>query len=341
MMLSALIAINFMYSATNVMAIENLDLEDIWIRDPNLFYYDGKYYLTGTTHNDGFLGYSSTDMVDWEYHGLIYQRNSSNYWANYLFWAPEVVVKDDTFYMFFTAKNDTTHRATGVAVSNDPMGPYIDLMPDPLTPSDYDCLDGHLYDEGNGSQYLVYVNEWIQDGVEGTGAMWIQETSSDYTHLVGEPVELFEGGDADWSNRVVDGPSMIKHEGTYYLFWSSFGPSGYNVGYAYSENLHAGYQQSSKPVINDDSGHSTWFYNQSSGHRLVVFHHPNSGEAEHAVIRRLIWDEGRGTWKIDPPMEEDGIPGASVYLLLLLAASSVSIISRRLRISTDSSHVVP
>ena len=41
-----------------------LNIEDFWIRDPNILYHNGTYYMTGTTEPwGGFLGYSSTDLV--------------------------------------------------------------------------------------------------------------------------------------------------------------------------------------------------------------------------------------------------------------------------------------
>ena len=113
-------------------------------------------------------------------------------------------------------------------------------------------MDGHLFKDFDGTEYLIYSNEWIQNGTVGIGEMWIQEISHDYTHLIGNATVLFQGGDADWSSIVIDGPSMFYYNDVYYLFWSSF-DDNYGVGYAYSDNLLGPYVQSQKPIVPNDT----------------------------------------------------------------------------------------
>ncbi|MHA1849378.1 MAG: family 43 glycosylhydrolase [Promethearchaeota archaeon] len=282
----------------NSSSAENgLQLQDIHIRDPNIFFFNGTYYMTGTTALDGFLGYSSRDLEHWNYEGYIYRKNDSNYWAQQLFWAPEVVVRNGTFYMFFTANSTTRKRATGVAVAEKPLGPYHDLSPEPLTPPEWQCLDGHLFKDTDGKEYLIYVHEWLDSG---TGEMWVQQVNENYTSLIGEKHLLFRGGDATWSNNVVDGPSMIHVNGIYYLFWSSFnGGSGYCCGYAQSRELFGPYIQSSYPVITGDGGHSTWFRENGTGKLLITYHRPNSNGLERPEIKSLYLINGRWTVKKD------------------------------------------
>lgn len=286
-------------SATNLPASPPLSLNEISIRDPNILYFNDTYYMTGTTSGNGFLGYSSKDLVNWTSHGLIYERNVSNWWAKYQFWAPEMVYRNGLFYLFFSGKNDTTRRATGVAVASNPLGPYIDLMPNPLTPPQYECLDGHLFRDTDGLEYFIYVYEWVQAGI---GEMWIQRIASNYTHLIGEPVFLFRGTDASWGNFVVDGPSMIKRNDTYFLFWSTYNQKNdgkYCCGYATATNITGPYTQSTEPLINNDAGHCTIFKQNGSDDYSITFHQPNS-RIERAQIRSLLWNEKKQGWMLDP-----------------------------------------
>ncbi|NMC04714.1 MAG: family 43 glycosylhydrolase [Candidatus Lokiarchaeota archaeon] len=269
-----------------------LTLDQIPIRDPNIMYYDGTYYMTGTTAWDGFLGFSSTDLVTWTSLGHIYTRNASSTWALLEFWAPEQVYKDGKFYLFFSGKTGVTNRATGVAVATSPAGPYVDLTSHPLTPPEWNCLDGHLFRDDDGCEYFIYSHEWV-DFSSGAGEFWIQPIAPDYTSLVGEPTYLFRGGDAAWSGGVTDGPSMLEHEGVHYLFWSS-GHGGYQCGYAWSRDVLGPYTQSLNPVISDDGGHSTWFRRDGTGELLITYHQPNGGGMERARIDRLCFT--RGTW---------------------------------------------
>jgi beta-xylosidase len=269
-----------------------LALDDFGIRDPNILYHNGTYYLTGTTAGDGFLGYSSTDLVTWMPLGHIYIKNASSTWAQQDFWAPEQVYNDGKFYLFFSGKTDATNRATGVAVATSPAGPYVDLMANPLTPPEWNCLDGHLFRDDDGSEYFIYSHEWV-DFTTGNGEFWIKPIANDYTTLVGEKTYLFRGRDAAWSGGVTDGPSMIKRDGTYYLFWSS-SHGGYNCGYARSRNVLGPYTQSLNPTITGDGGHSTWFRRDGTGELLITYHQPNGGGKERAKIDRLCFSDG--TW---------------------------------------------
>ncbi len=263
----------------------SLTLDDIWIRDPNILYYNDTYYMTGTTAGDGFIGYSSVDLETWTSLGHIYTRNASSTWALKDFWAPEQVYKDGKFYLFFSGKTDTTNRSTGVAVATSPAGPYVDLMANPLTPPAWNCLDGHLFRDDDGSEYFIYSHEWV-DFPSGNGEFWIQPIAADYTTLIGEKTYLFRGRDAAWSGGVTDGPSMLKYDGTYYLFWSS-GHGEYCCGYASSRNVLGAYTQSLNPTIADDGGHSTWFRRGGTGELLIAYHQPNGGGMERAHIDRL------------------------------------------------------
>ncbi|MHA1698123.1 MAG: family 43 glycosylhydrolase [Promethearchaeota archaeon] len=294
-----------------------MSLDEIWIRDPNIHYSEGKYYMTGTTApSSGFLGYSSPDLEHWKLEGYIYQKNESNKWASSNFWAPEIVQREGKHYLFFTGIAQDTKRGTGVAIADTPAGPFVDLSPDPLTPKDWHCLDGHLFKDIDGKEYLIFVHEWI-DGP--FGEMWIQQINENYTSLVGNKTYLFKGTDAPWSNVVVDGPAMIYHEGVYYLFWSSYNnDDGYCCGYAYSQSILGPYHQSAKPVIRFDGGHVTIFHENGTERLLITFHRPNSGGLERAKIRELRFTDGQ--WTIPPEFRLPSVQQHEfIYFILLIA----------------------
>jgi beta-xylosidase len=304
-----------------------LTLDDFWIRDPNIMYHNGTYYMTGTTDpGGGFLGYSSIDLVTWTPIGRIYDRNASSSWALYDFWAPEQVYKDGKFYLFFSGKTETTNRSTGVAVATSPAGPYVDLMSNPLTPTEWNCLDGHLFRDDDGSEYFIYSHEWV-DFPSGNGEFWIQPIAEDYTTLVGEKTYLFRGRDAAWSGGVTDGPSMLEYDGTYYLFWSS-GHGGYSCGYASSWNVLGPYTQSLNPTIAEDGGHSTWFRRGGNGELLITYHQPNGGGQERARIDRLCFS--MGNWLL---CKDDGVSlpvWAPIPPAALLCLACVALYKKRL-----------
>nr|MDO8109524.1 family 43 glycosylhydrolase [Candidatus Sigynarchaeota archaeon] len=304
-----------------------MHLDEIWIRDPNIMYHDGLYYMTGTTAGDGFLGYVSSDLEHWDPIGHIYTRNASSTWALQDFWAPEQVYKNGKFYLFFSGKTSTTNRSTGVAVATSPVGPYVDLMLAPLTPAEWMCLDGHLFRDDNGSEYFIYSYEWV-DFPSGIGEFWIQPIAPNFTTLIGEKTLLFRGKDATWSGGITDGPSMLKLNGTYYLFWSSIN-HGYNCGYASSRQVLGPYEQSINPTITGDGGHSTWFRRGGDGELLITYHQPNHGDGIRAHIDRLCFVAGQWHLCKDLGSAIDAWP--SIIPLALIGIASVVLFRRTSR----------
>ena len=121
---------------------------------------DGTYYMIGTGGvKDGFKMYSSPDLKTWKDEGRIYQGNTDDSWNIANFWAPELYEKDGKFYLLFSADwrenptNELENFRIGVAVSDNPTGPYTDLMDRPIFDPGYPVIDGNLWFE-NGKTYL-------------------------------------------------------------------------------------------------------------------------------------------------------------------------------------------
>jgi len=101
---------------------------------------------------------------------------------------------------------------------------------------------------------------------------------------------------------VIDGPSMIYENDHYFLFWSSFNSYNkgkYCVGFATSDNPLGPFIQSKNPIIWEDGGHSTWFLENATQTRKIVYHQPNAGP-ERAIIKNLNYDIRSSSWAVDP-----------------------------------------
>jgi beta-xylosidase len=276
---------------------------EIHMRDPWVMPHDGTYYLIGTTgdcwgkEGGGFEVYSSPDLVRWTLRGQALAKPAAPTWAAYQFWAPEMVERNGRFYLFYSGKSDSTRRGTGVAVSDSPVGPFVNLSAMALTPPEWECLDGHLFRDTDGSEWLIFVHEWVQCK---TGEMWAQRIAPDYTELVGERHMLFRGRCAPWTDDVIDGPMMVMAGGRYHLFWSSFdrGPDragGYCAGAAVAEALLGPYVQPAEPVVAGDGGHNCVFRG-FDGRTYTSFHRPNGTPNERVEIWALDLEDGR--WRL-------------------------------------------
>ena len=177
-----------------------------------------------------WMCYSTKDMVNWTDHGIIAgvrEPYKTFKWADGVnAWAPACIERNGKFYLYcpFPYKGK---MAIGVAVSDNPTGPFVDPIGKPLiyrgNDGDFDPAvfidDGqaYLYWGGNGPCYYVKLNE---DMISVSGD--IQIASIDFT---GTPREA----------SYTEGPWLWKKNNRYYLAWASrCCPEG--IGYAISDS---------------------------------------------------------------------------------------------------------
>ena len=128
--------------------------------DPEILYSNktGKYYIYSTTDGKPGWGgykyyvYSSADLKEWKNEGVALDAKSDQIaWANGNLWAPAAIeVKQKNgcykYYLYFSARpNDNGRKQMGVAVSDSPTGPFVDLG-QPLLAKNHPGCNGQLID---------------------------------------------------------------------------------------------------------------------------------------------------------------------------------------------------
>lgn len=268
--------------------------EDIQIRDPFVLVDDNTYYLYGTTDKNcwgdvgtGFLSYKSSDLENWEGPFNAFTP-TADFWADRHFWAPEVYKYNDKYYMFASFKAPDKCRGTQILVSDTPDGTFAPISDKPITPSDWECLDGTLHIDDNGKPWMIFCKEWLQ---VDDGEMWALPLSDDLMTPVGEPVLLFNASLAPWvkgsqrSDRVVyvtDGPFLYKtQKGSLLMIWSSGSEKGYAIGIARSAdgNLTSKWSHEEKMLFSENGGHGMIF-KSLDGRLFVSLHSPNNTPME-------------------------------------------------------------
>jgi len=131
--------------------------------DPDVLYYDGKYYMYATSYyvEKGYEVYTSTDLVNWTNEGMtLTEAWGIDHW----YWAPDVEEIDGKFYMIATVAEHV-----GIAVADSPLGPFI---PEGnwLFES---TIDGHIFVDDDGTMYIYYVSwrEGYAYGIYGVKMM--------------------------------------------------------------------------------------------------------------------------------------------------------------------------
>jgi hypothetical protein len=216
-----------------VKAEKNPIIPNLGVCDPHVHVFEDRAYLFAS-HDHSVLNktwdmrdwqiWSSKDLVGWDFERAIdpadfYMGPSSECWA------PDAAFKNGKYYFYFSDGN----RATGVAVSDAPGGPYFDALGRPLldgsltTTTEYDPA---VFIDDDGSAHIMFGGpSWAY----GAGAgYYMAELNADMISLKTEPKLVTVNHDAD------DKASLHKKNGIYYLSWASF--------YATAENLYGPYE---------------------------------------------------------------------------------------------------
>ena len=263
-------------------------LDEINIRDPFVLLWQDAYYLYGTRGATcwgpatGFDVYISQDLENWS-EPITCFENDGSFWADRNYWAPEVHLWQGRFYMFASFKNETRCRGTAILRADTPQGPFVPWSDGPVTPPDWECLDGTFYADETGRPYIVFCHEWVQ---VGDGEVWALPLTQDLTAADGRPTLLFRASEASWAKAVhhssgkvgyvTDGPYLWRDRlGRLLCLWSSFSETGYTQGLAVSDqgDISSHFSQL-EPLFQENGGHGMLFRTKA-GKTLLTLHAPN------------------------------------------------------------------
>jgi beta-xylosidase len=198
--------------------------------DPFVLQVGDTYYAYATNGNGKQVQTAtSKDLQHWTPGPDALPKVAEKWAYNGATWAPEVMKIGDRYVLYYT-----TSQKIGRAVARTPLGPFVDDSAKPLV--DQFTLGGSIdaspFRDDDGSLYLYWKNDGNSIGQETD--IWVQRLAPDGLSVVGKPVRTGEKNDQVWEGRVVEGPTMWKHDGRYYLFYSGndYANDAYAVGYA-------------------------------------------------------------------------------------------------------------
>ncbi|MDR0388155.1 MAG: glycoside hydrolase family 43 protein [Treponema sp.] len=283
-------------------------IRNIQIRDPFIFREGNVYYLFGSTDKDiwcspgvGFDMYKSEgNLTEFEGPFPVF-RPPAGFWSETNFWAPEVYRYRGEYYMFATFKPKHGRRGTAVLKSPSLSELFTPWSEGPVTPAEWECLDGTLYVDGGGKPWMIFCHEW-QQVVDGE--ICLLPLRDDLKAAAGKPELLFRASEAPWSGSlknkavsgyVTDGPNIYTAgNGALLMLWSSFGPDGsYRIGLAVSESasIRGPWKQRGEPLYAADGGHGMLF-RSVEGTLYLTVHSPNKTPDERPIFIEMIEEDG-------------------------------------------------
>lgn len=244
--------------------------------DPYVLYDDGVYYLYSTNApGDGFYADVSTDLVHWKRHG---QRvaDKKDLYGEYGFWAPEVYFVNGTYYMLYTAEE---HLA--LATADSPLGPFRKAG-DGFLLAEH-SIDGSLLFDDNGKIYMYYAHA----GAKGE-CLFVTEMEPNLLHCkegTKKQLSVPEG----WEDAVNEGPTVLRHNGTYYLTYSgqSYESANYGVGCMTASSPTGPFtRDKTNPVLQSNlaspgCGHHCFAPSPDGSELFIIYHRHLSSDAIH------------------------------------------------------------
>ena len=212
--------------------------------DPDIDYFDGKFWIypTGWSGNY-FHAFSSTDLVNWTDEGVILDVNKDHQpttdgdentaispWSVGSAWAPTIEKKNGKYYFYYCAKLPNGQSAIGVAVADNPAGPYK-AADQPLVTRTMEgvtvgqAIDPSIFTDPNtGKSYILY----------GNGSPAIAELNDDMVSIKAGTVKKLNG-----LNGFRESVVVAYRDGKYHWTWScdDANSPNYHVRYGVSDSI--------------------------------------------------------------------------------------------------------
>ena len=218
--------------ATTVWA-QNPIICDRYTPDPAPYVHGDTLYLfvdhdEDVTQNNYFtmkdwLLYSTVDMVNWTYRGTPLTSATFSKWAKQDndCWASQCIERNGKWYWYVTATiKGEAYPGIGVAVADNPAGPYTDPIGKPLVKGWFK-IDPTVIIDDNGQAYLYY----------GNNNLWYAKLSKSMTSLSSSEISVNvkdenafgphknENGDPNFE----EASWIYKRNGKYYLEYAAGG----------------------------------------------------------------------------------------------------------------------
>jgi len=200
--------------------------------------------------------------VHWTLATHVFSSAQKPAWATGDFWAPEIHQVGAHWVVYFSARDTDGKLSIGAASAADPLGPYT-ALPQPLVhDANMGLIDASEFTDTDGTPYLL----WKEDGnaVGQHTPIHAQRLAADGLSLTGTRATLITN-DQTWEGAVTEGPFMIEHGGSYYLFYSgnSYANASYAVGVAKASSPTGPFTKAAAPIVTSTS---TWV---GPGHNSV------------------------------------------------------------------------
>lgn len=282
-------------------AQNNPIIKDKYTADPSALVHNDKVYLyVGHDEADKdfnfykmneWLVYSSTDMIFWQEHPVPLKVTDFK-WAKADAWASQVIERNGKFYWYVSTSHATLEgKAIGVAVSDNPIGPFKDAIGKALitndmtkqTSIDWDDIDPSVIIDNDGQAYLFWGNSVCH-----------------YAKLKENMIELDGPIETISIPNFTEAPWVHKHNNWYYLSYAYQFPE--KIAYSMSKSIKGPWEF--KGILNELAGNCNTNHQSIidfKGTSYFIYHNgsiqPNGGSFRRSVCIDKLFYNKDGTMK--------------------------------------------
>lgn len=260
---------------------EGGSVEEILFADPTIYEENGKYYLTGTRNASplGFVLLESDDLVSWrDAMDSMLITPGERVFGTRGFWAPQILKTAEGGYtLAYTANEQTV-----VAHADRLCAPFTQHQVRPVDGSEKN-IDPFIFRDDDGKEYIYHVR------FDHGNFLWVGEYDKTTGNIVEGSLRKCFANTQPWehtgdypSDPIMEGPTVIKLDDTYYLFYSAnhFMSRDYAVGYATAKSPTGPWvKNADNPIIHrsivgeNGSGHGDIFTGKDGELRYVYHVH--------------------------------------------------------------------
>ncbi|MDR0895898.1 MAG: family 43 glycosylhydrolase [Prevotellaceae bacterium] len=294
---------------------QNPIIRDQFSADPTAKVFEGKVYLY-PSHDipspierlkewfcmADYHVFSSVNLTDWEDHGVIVSQERVP-WVqrdSYSMWAPDCVYKDGKYYFYFpsTPRGQEKGFAVGVAIADQPYGPF---MPQMRSIKGVNGIDPCVLIDTDGQSYIYWAG----------GGMSVAKLKDNMTELASEPVQI-----SGLPDGFKEGPFVFKQAGKYYFTFPWVKDKTETLAYAMGDSPMGPFEF--KGVIMDESPTGCWTNHHSiieyKGQWYLFYHHndysPTFDKNRSVRVDSLSFNADGTIRKVIPTLRGVGITDA-------------------------------
>jgi hypothetical protein len=239
-----------------------------------------------------FYAFSSTDLQHWQRHGPVldlekvgWVKDDGQPWHGA--WAPGIIEKNGQYYFYYAVgPQNVTPSRIGVAVGDNPAGPFADSGKPLLTGGNgFEAIDPMVFTDPKSGKSYLYA------GGSAGATLRVFELNADMVSFAREiPVAT--------PTNFTEGAFMHYRNGIYYLSYShgSWQDSTYSVHYATADSPTGPWTYRGAILTSDAThkgpGHHSFIINPLTGEWLIVYHRweNQTGDGPYHGARQICID---------------------------------------------------